>query len=638
MTVSVLGKAVVLGGLLVTVGCGISSEGLTPAYRQPFDSGAADKRDATEKRDILIAGGGGGVIGQDASSMAGGASGSGGGADASSVRTDGGGPAGGNGGNAADSRDGNTLADAVSAGGIAAGGSGLGGTIALGSGGHGGGTGGTAGSVAGDAGNDTGARDVANVDEPVRDDVGTRGDGNDGFRDTRDGTVASGEVGDVAVEARAPCLDNLTCTALYGSGSLCWQGRCTTCTTVTDSQFWVDPVNGDDAVATGSATPAASCAFRTVTKALQTIGPTAPAGTTVTIVGKGGSTELCTSSTACPVQETLPIDIPANVTVTTSGGPIHMALAKNQTGFRITGDRAALAPTTTAVLAIDGSANISGNGLVFNVASGSASLRHVVIQNTGSDGILVSLGTANIGAGVSVSQAGKAAVRQSGMRIIAGTANIAVAANEAATDFSNNTLYGIYVAASGTLTVQGQPNGTTGKGSVIVQGNYTANLCFQQQPGTVATASVIAGIVAWGATGHGLRLYGGSNVRVRNSVILANQGSGVMVSAYDGTLAGNDLTKLDLGKANDFGRNTLQDATTGNANLVAGICTQMSRTVGNLALPAAGNTFAGPRDCSQANPGTLTRAARTTNCGAGVDLGTIAATGTTVTYDISNCR
>jgi len=213
-----------------------------------------------------------------------------------------------------------------------------------------------------------------------------------------------------------------------------------------------------------------------------------------------------------------------------------------------------------------------------------------------------------------------------------------VAANEAATDFSNNTLYGIYVAASGTLTVQGQPNGTTGKGSVIVQGNYTANLCFQQQPGTVATASVIAGIVAWGATGHGLRLYGGSNVRVRNSVILANQGSGVMVSAYDGTLAGNDLTKLDLGKANDFGRNTLQDATTGNANLVAGICTQMSRTVGNLALPAAGNTFAGPRDCSQANPGTLTRAARTTNCGAGVDLGTIAATGTTVTYDISNCR
>ena len=87
-----------------------------------------------------------------------------------------------------------------------------------------------------------------------------------------------------------------------------------------------------------------------------------------------------------------------------------------------------------------------------------------------------------------------------------------------------------------------------------------------------------------------------------------------------------------------FGKNTLQ-ATLASThdNPGAGICVQLGMTGGAQGLAAAGNTFAGPLDCSKTTPGAgLVKAATCTN-GNHVDEAIVPATGTTVTITSSNC-
>jgi hypothetical protein len=57
--------------------------------------------------------------------------------------------------------------------------------------------------------------------------------------------------------------------------------------------------------------------------------------------------------------------------------------------------------------------------------------------------------------------------------------------------------------------------------------------------------------------------------------------------------------------------------------------------MGALTLHAAGNVFAGPIDCSTASGTALVRAL---TCSGFVDVGTVAASGTSVTVDAAGCN
>ena len=141
--------------------------------------------------------------------------------------------------------------------------------------------------------------------------------------------------------------------------------------------------------------------------------------------------------------------------------------------------------------------------------------------------------------------------------------------------------------------------------------------------------STINGLVAWGNTQNGLRLYGGTKVKIRNGVFLMNGLDAVYLTSYEATAAGNNLAELDLGTTADPGRNYLQGAVGSNPNL-AGLCISMSDNMGALTLATRGNLFAGPTDCATSTAAIT----RSTVCGGYTDLGVIPAAGTTVTVDV----
>jgi hypothetical protein len=410
---------------------------------------------------------------------------------------------------------------------------------------------------------------------------------------------------------------------------------------VTGNRYLVDPINGSDATATGSGVaggvPSPACSFRTVTRALAVAGGFAVPGTQIVIVGQTGQTTTLTGG------ETLPILVPMNVTITTTNGPIRLNLPAsadpnfaNVAGFQLAGNQAAIAPDASAPILIDGATNTSGIGIGASPGAGrTASISYVALQQTGGHGIAVTNGTLNIGQGVTVTGAGTAAKRADGLNIRGGTVNINVAAGQAATTFNNNTQHGIYVAGSGVVNITGVPLTVTapnGQGTVTANGNVFAGLSIFEFPGASAM-STVNGLVAWGNMQNGLRLYGGARVKVRNSVLLANLLNGTLITAYDMTAPGNDLSQIDLGRPSDPGRNWLQGAMGSNPDL-AGVCVSMSPNQGTLTLSAQGNIFAGPLDCTTSTAA-VTRSAV---CGGYVDLGVISAAGTTVTVDVAMCQ
>ena len=96
---------------------------------------------------------------------------------------------------------------------------------------------------------------------------------------------------------------------MFGSIYRCVNNSCTGCAAATGNKYYVDPVNGSDATATGSgiaggiANP--SCSFRTVTRALQVVGGFAVRrARRSSIVGQSGQTVSLDAS------ETLPIIVP----------------------------------------------------------------------------------------------------------------------------------------------------------------------------------------------------------------------------------------------------------------------------------------------------------------------------------------
>ena len=438
------------------------------------------------------------------------------------------------------------------------------------------------------------------------------------------------------------CCADTDCLASpgFGVGYACVNNRCTGCSAATGNKYFVDPVNGNDVTATGSGfiggTPNSNCSFKTLTRALQVAGGFAVSGTQLIVVGRTGQ------MVALSAGETLPLLIPANITVTTTAGPILLTLPpsvdpsfSNIAGFQLAGDRASITPDPSAPLTIDGSMNTSGIGVGIAPGVGnSASMSYVTVQDTGGHGISVTNGTLNMGQGVTVLAAGSAAKRRDGLNISAGTVHISVASGQAATSFLNNTQHGIYVTGTGVLDVLGVPvtaPAPNGQGTVVVSGNFLAGIRIFEAPG--GPRSTLDGLVAWANPSSGLRIYGGSSLKVRNSIFLANGTNGVYVTAYDGSAAGNDLSRLDLGTGSDPGHNTLQ-ASLGSNPDVTGVCVSMAAGRGALTLEAAGNTFAGPIDCSLSADAIV----RAGTCSGFVDVGVVGIAGTNVTVDASGCR
>jgi hypothetical protein len=432
------------------------------------------------------------------------------------------------------------------------------------------------------------------------------------------------------------CCSNSDC----GAGKTCVDNTCTGCSAVTGNKYFVDPVAGNDATATGSGQAGgqatAACSFKTITRALQVAGSFAVPGTQIVVVG------VTAATTALDPGETLPIVIPANVTLSTKDGPIRVTLSPsadpglaNIGGFQLSGDHAGIAPDPSAPLIIDGASNTSGIGIGVSPGTGkAASLSYVTVQNTGGHGILVGNGTLAIGQGVTSKGAGTALKRRDGLNVAGGAVNITVAAGQAPTSFLNNTQHGIYVTGAAVIGISGVPElvpAPNGQGTVVTAANGSMGLHIFEAPGAAAS-STVSGLVSWSNAGSGLRIYGGSKVKVRNSVFLNNALNGIYLTGFSAAAAGNDLSGVDLGTTADPGRNVLQAVIGANPDMT-GLCVSMSAGVGPLALAAAGNIFAGPVDCGASSAPIL----RSPSCSGFADLGVVPQLGTTVTIDVAGC-
>ena len=413
------------------------------------------------------------------------------------------------------------------------------------------------------------------------------------------------------------CCGDSDCTGM-GANFTCSNNTCTQCELAAGNQYTVDPVNGSDSIGTGSGRAGgaamAKCAFRTLTRALRWIGDNPPSGTTITIAGAAGTTtdvySVAPAGSSEPPEAAV-VDVPANIKITTSKGPIRWRLPKDAIALRFVGNGSSLAPASGARLTIDGMGDTSGSGVVFNLDTGAtATITNVTIQNTGDDGVRVLKGKGVVGPGVTISDAGSAANHQSGVLVTSGTAEIR-GGNADQTIIQNNKEYGINVAGTGEVNViNGVPDITpapSGAGTIVVRGNASGGVLIAQA-GANLRVNDITGLVSWNNQGAGLTVLGGSKLKLRKSVLLANTGSGLVINQTDATATGNDTTGIDLGKAFDAGANVLQMTAggTNHPNTESGLCVKLSDVQNPHTVSALGNVFSGPRNCATANPGKIT--------------------------------
>jgi hypothetical protein len=429
------------------------------------------------------------------------------------------------------------------------------------------------------------------------------------------------------------------CAGRLDSGqATCRNNVCTTCPPASGN-YAVDPNNGNDSTGSGNgSTP--GCAFKTITRALQVIGSTPVIATTITVIGPS----------SVSAGETFPLALPTNVILTTSSGAVTVAVPSGKAGFALSALASAINGGSGAALTIsgqNGGANTATFGIVTNTATGvttsnSPQMSNVTVTNFLDDGILVeNSGILRVGAGVTSTLNGAATARRVGLHVTgSGQAIVNVASGATPTHFDANTNHGILVDANGSVTIAGTvTNAGAGQGTVTASGNYAAGIWIQQTPGS-PPANAISGLVTFGNTnGNGMRFVGGSNVQLRNSASLGNQGNGIIVSAAGTGTAGNDISKIDLGSAADaggtYGGNNVQAALGSGNNGGAGICLQVRPNAGTL--HAAGNQFV-TVDCAT-SAGTLTLnsgACGNAACMGGVcDLGIVTPTGNSI--DVSMC-
>jgi hypothetical protein len=411
------------------------------------------------------------------------------------------------------------------------------------------------------------------------------------------------------------CCVDADCGAI---GTACVNHTCSACNAVTGNTFYVDPVNGNDSTGTGSTmsgtTAAPGCAFKTVARAIVVIGASPPSGTKIVLVGSG------TTPRGLAATDTLPISVPANTTLTTTGGPITITLlttaAGNPAGIRLLNNNSAVSADAQYPLILDGNNHNAGLGIqvATGVTTNTFSISNVTVQNTNGVGIRVNGGTVTIGGGVVVSGS-----NSDGLFVNGGVANITNASGTQ-TLFTGNAQYGIEVGATGSVNVTGTPGAPvpSNNGTVIANFNTQAGLRVAQTPGGTGALCSINGLVSWGNTNRDMLLQGGSKVKLRNSVL----GTGPEGIRIQNNGTSNDISQIDLGTGADPGNNWIQTpngASGFHAN--AGICIVMQQNQGALTLNAGGNRF-----INAGNPGTQL------NCATGT--GTVT-TNTTCTGRVS---
>ena len=465
--------------------------------------------------------------------------------------------------------------------------------------------------------------------------------------------------GAAACQACTDTTDDFLCRFAYGSGHVCVDGdcvpgnchtsancsgttrvcannKCAACDARNGAMVVVDPVNGADSANTGSGaaggTATGTCAFKTIGYALGHLG-----GATVVNVLPTGVVSVATNG------ETFPIGVPANVTIKGSGGTVTVRDVATSSG-----------------------------GVAFNLASAGSSLSNLLINGgtTGVHGVVVAAGAVGTIGDVEVTGFAAAGVRAEGgaLTITAGTnihdngtgtselsglhvlndAQVTVTGTGAQIQFNNNGQNGILVDGSGAakLMVTGTPSSATA-GTVVANSNGIDGVEIAQ---TGATPSLITltGLVAASNTQDGLRVFGGSNVRVRGSMLLGNMHDGVNVATSSGAAPAphpDDVSTIDLGTntTTNAGNNVFQSSSTPNG--FAGVCLNITRNQ-NQTLNAQGNTWidaasdAGGAsiDCASV-AGTLTEAtavAPSRPCAGGVDIGGTGLNAPTITPGTSN--
>ncbi|HXT95775.1 MAG TPA: hypothetical protein VN853_05720 [Polyangia bacterium] len=450
------------------------------------------------------------------------------------------------------------------------------------------------------------------------------------------------------------CID----TDCGSFGTACVGHTCSACNAVSGNKFFVDPVNGNDSTATGSdmagTSVAPGCAFKTVARAIQAIPPSPAAGTQIVIVGSSsGPTDLVTSDLVGNAANG--IILPANTTLTTTGGAVTITLKTqankgNASGFVLQNAGSGISGNPSAPLTLNGNSQAAGIAILANPAAGSTNafnVSNVTVQNTGGVSIRVTAGTLNIGGGVVVKGSASR-----GLQVSGGVANIN---NPSGTQtlFTGN-LVGIEANTTGSVNVIGTPTSVpSNNGTVLSSFNTDYGLEIDQTPGTTGLAlNSINGLVTWGNGAPnvfpGVLLLGGSQVKIRNSVLLSNGTYGVQMSSNGAsTSAGSDVSGMDLGTSSDPGHNYLQAPFGGaGVNGSGGLCVAFSNYLPAIGQPATltetvnayGNELA-----SSANPSTQvdcsTTAASVTQgtCGALRSIGKNAATNITTNVTFGMC-
>jgi hypothetical protein len=361
---------------------------------------------------------------------------------------------------------------------------------------------------------------------------------------------------------------------------------------VSGTTYIVDPNHGDDQTGTGSGQSSgggaeASCALKTITRALAIIGtPAVP--TTIQIVGGGPLGPSVASG------EKFPLKIPALVTVTTTGtGAVTVTVPASNAGFALSGESSQITSAAGAPMSITAA---SGALVGIEVLTGSlatTTISHVAISGFAEHGILVSgTGVASIGPGVAANNNGSSVTQGDGLEVV-GTGQAIVTGSAASpSTFDGNASHGILVLQNGSLiltgTVAGGGSNADYTSTVETNDNVAAGVWIDSP-----TASQITGLLAFGNTaGNGMRIVAGSAVTVRNSVFLGNKGNGVLV-ATSGTTP-DVIGKIDLGNATagGGGGNVFQAPLGKGNNSAVGICYDVSsKGGGGGVLLAVGNQF-----------------------------------------------
>jgi hypothetical protein len=403
---------------------------------------------------------------------------------------------------------------------------------------------------------------------------------------------------------------DICCSATAGAAGTCTTGNCcssaqcgmttpncvnhvcTGCAAVADGVYWVDPTvsAADDMVATGNKTDP-KCAFRSITSALAAIGNAAAAPVTVKI--KMGAAPLGPN-------ESFPIIVPTNVVITSedTATPASVLVPAGKEGFVLASPSSGL-----QYLIIDGQGHTALEGVLAQTGSSSTTttLAHLTVKNFGGDGIVIRNATGKptggglaIGPAVSSTGNGTGGAPASGLHVFENGVAVITGAVAAETRFDSNTEAGIRVDDSGQITLTGAVGATAPTtGTVTTNLNASAGLAIQQKPGTVPV-NAVTGLTAWKTTaGPGLRVLGGSSLKLRASSALGNATDGVHVKSFvSGITVTNDTTKIDLGAsaAGDPGKNVLQAIAGQNPNTGVGICLEIQPNVGQI-LNAYGNTL-----------------------------------------------